>query len=269
MRLDGLRVVARRAVQPAASSRWPWRGGRARPGGRRSAWRLVVGAACVAGRLPSTPAAASPTATSGSGRRRCWSSSASSPSSARRTSQLERVTWPGRYAALRVGLLACALLVANNLRDIPTDTVAGKRTLAVRLGDERPRVLYALLVAAAAAAVVAVAVVTTWWALLGLGFLVRIAGPTRDVLKGATGPALIPVLAATGISEVIWAALVAAPFSSWVSRPPKSRGSHPPWSLAWTGGLRLRHSRPRGRLRGGCRAPPRLDRCGAPRLPRP
>ena len=125
--------------------------------------------------------------------------------------QTQTWEWPALYAGVGVGALACAILVANNLRDIPTDTVAGKRTLAVRLGDERTRGLYALLVAAAAAAVVAVAVATTWWALLGLGFLARIAGPTRDVLKGATGPALIPVLAATGISEVIWAALVAAP----------------------------------------------------------
>ena len=119
--------------------------------------------------------------------------------------------WPALYAGVGIGALACAILVANNLRDIPTDTDAGKRTLAVRLGDRRTRGLYALLVVAAAAAVVAVAAATTWWALLGLGFLARIAGPTRDVLKGATGPALIPVLAATGISEVIWAALVAAP----------------------------------------------------------
>ena len=129
------------------------------------------------------------------------------------TTYVQTVTWewPALYAGVGVGALACAILVANNLRDIPTDTIAGKRTLAVRLGDERTRGLYALLVAAAAAAVVAVAAATTWWALLGLGFLLRIAGPTRDVLKGATGPALIPVLAATGIAEVIWAALVAAP----------------------------------------------------------
>ncbi len=129
------------------------------------------------------------------------------------TTFVQTVTWewPALYAGVGVGALACAILVANNLRDIPTDTIAGKRTLAVRLGDERTRGLYALLVAAAAAAVVAVAAATTWWVLLGLGFLLRIAGPTRDVLKGATGPALIPVLAATGIAEVIWAALVAAP----------------------------------------------------------
>ncbi len=125
--------------------------------------------------------------------------------------QTETWEWPALYAGVGIGALACAILVANNLRDIPTDTIAGKRTLAVRLGEERTRGLYALLVLAAAAAVVAVAVATTWWALLGLGFLARIAPSTRAVLKGAAGPDLIPVLAATGIAEVVWAALVAAP----------------------------------------------------------
>ena len=58
-------------------------------------------------------------------------------------------------AAVGIGALACAILVVNNLRDIPTDTLAGKRTLAVVLGDERTRYLYAFLVGAAAVAVVA------------------------------------------------------------------------------------------------------------------
>ena len=119
--------------------------------------------------------------------------------------------WPALYAGVGIGALACAILVANNLRDIPTDTVAGKRTLAVRLGDERTRSLYAFLVLVAAAAVVAVAVSTTWWALVGLAFLARALPPTRAVLGGATGPDLIPVLAATGASELIWSVLVAAP----------------------------------------------------------
>jgi len=115
------------------------------------------------------------------------------------------------YAAVGIGALACAILVANNLRDIPTDTVAGKNTLAVRLGEDRTRGLYALLVLAAACAVVAVAVVTTWWALLGLGFLV-VAGPlVRIVFSGATGRGLIPVLARTGMAEVAWSVLVSAP----------------------------------------------------------
>ena len=125
--------------------------------------------------------------------------------------QAEDFSWAALYAAVGVGALACAILVANNLRDIPTDKVAGKNTLAVRLGPDRTRGLYALLVAAAAAAVVAVAVATTWWALLGLGFL-AVAGPaTATVLGGAVGPALIPVLQRTGLAELVWSVLVGMP----------------------------------------------------------
>uniref|UniRef100_UPI00286D6AFD 1,4-dihydroxy-2-naphthoate polyprenyltransferase n=1 Tax=Nocardioides sp. TaxID=35761 RepID=UPI00286D6AFD len=115
------------------------------------------------------------------------------------------------YAAVGIGALACAILVVNNLRDIPTDTVAGKRTLAVVLGDERTRYLYALLVGAAAVAVVAVAAASTWWCLLGLAFLVRMLASLRTVLGKATGPALIPVLQQTGVGQLIWAVLVAVP----------------------------------------------------------
>ncbi len=112
--------------------------------------------------------------------------------------QTETCEWAALFAAVGIGALACAILVANNLRDIPTDTVAGKRTLAVRLGDRRTRGSTLLLVLAAAAAVVAVAVGTTWCALLGLGFLVPAAPGARTVLGGATGPALVPVLQQTG-----------------------------------------------------------------------
>ena len=124
--------------------------------------------------------------------------------------QTETWEWAALWAAVGVGALACAILVANNLRDIPTDTVAGKRTLAVLLGDRRTRLLYALLVAAAAVAVVLVALAASWWALLGLGFLVLAVPASRTVLGGATGPGLIPVLQSTGMSELLWAALVAA-----------------------------------------------------------
>jgi 1,4-dihydroxy-2-naphthoate polyprenyltransferase len=125
--------------------------------------------------------------------------------------QTQQWEWPALYAGVGIGALACAILVANNLRDIPTDIPAGKRTLAVRLGGERTRYLYAFLVLAAAAAVVAVAAATTWWVLVGLGFLARALPPTRVVLGGATGPALVPVLAGTGASELLWSVLVAAP----------------------------------------------------------
>ncbi len=125
--------------------------------------------------------------------------------------QTERWLWSALYAGIGVGALACAILVANNLRDIPTDAVAGKRTLAVRLGAERTRGLYALLVLAAAAAVVAVAAATTWWALLGLLFIGRATAPVRAVLAGATGPALVPVLQQTGVAELAWAVCTGVP----------------------------------------------------------
>ena len=125
--------------------------------------------------------------------------------------QTETFEWAALYAAVGVGALACAILVANNLRDIPTDVEAGKRTLAVKLGAERTRGLYALLVLAAALAVVAVAAATTWWALLGLGFLLRMVPPVRTVLGGAVGPALVPVLQQTGVGQLAWSVLVAVP----------------------------------------------------------
>jgi 1,4-dihydroxy-2-naphthoate polyprenyltransferase len=118
---------------------------------------------------------------------------------------------PSLYAAVGVGALACAILVVNNLRDIPTDTLAGKRTLAVVLGADRTRGLYLMLVLAAAVACVAVAVSTTWWALLGLGFFLPAARGVRTVLSGAVGPALVPVLQSTGLAELVWALLVAVP----------------------------------------------------------
>ena len=128
------------------------------------------------------------------------------------TTYVQTETWEAAaaYAAAGVGALACAILVVNNLRDIPSDTEAGKRTLAVKLGATRTRALYALLVLVAAAAVVAVAVVTTWWALAGLAFLALAAPAVRTVAGGATGPALVPVLQQTGLAELAWAVLIAA-----------------------------------------------------------
>jgi len=125
--------------------------------------------------------------------------------------QTETWEWPALYAAVGIGSLACAILVVNNLRDVPTDMIAGKRTLAVVLGVERTRYLYLLLVIAAAAAVVAVAVSTTWWALAGLLFLGRMVAPLRTVLGGGEGLGLVPVLQQTGVGELAWAVLVAAP----------------------------------------------------------
>ncbi|WP_244931261.1 1,4-dihydroxy-2-naphthoate polyprenyltransferase [Nocardioides sp. W7] len=128
------------------------------------------------------------------------------------TTYVQTQTWElaALYAAVGIGALACAILVVNNLRDIPTDTVAGKRTLAVVLGDRRTRLLYVALVVAAALAVVALAALTSWCVLVGLLFLVLAAPGVRVVLSGATGPGLIPVLQSTGTAELAWAALTTA-----------------------------------------------------------
>ena len=111
------------------------------------------------------------------------------------------------YAAIGVGALACAILVANNLRDIPTDTLAGKRTLAVVLGEDRTRHLYGLLLDAAVVALIAVALTTTWWALLGLVAAKPALAAVQIVLGDrATGQALVPVLQHTGITGLLYAA---------------------------------------------------------------
>ncbi len=121
--------------------------------------------------------------------------------------QTESFELPALYAAIGVGAFACAILVANNLRDIPTDRVSGKRTLAVALGDERTRHLYGLLIDATLVALVGVALTTTWWAVLALA-----AGPpairalTLVLGEKATGPALVPVLQLTGVAELLYAA---------------------------------------------------------------
>jgi 1,4-dihydroxy-2-naphthoate octaprenyltransferase len=116
--------------------------------------------------------------------------------------QLERVTGLAVLAAVPVGLLAVALLVINNLRDIPGDTVAGKRTLAVRIGDRATRWLYVGLLVGVAVGVVACAADRPP-ALLGLVGLLAAIAPVRVVLAGATGPALIPVLGATGRAQLL------------------------------------------------------------------
>lgn len=112
-------------------------------------------------------------------------------------------------AAVPVGLLAVALLVINNLRDIPTDTASGKRTLAVRLGDAATRNLYLLLVVGVAVGILVVSVAWRPWALLGLLGLVAAREPLTRVRSGAVGPELIPALAGTGKAQLATGLLLA------------------------------------------------------------
>ncbi len=120
--------------------------------------------------------------------------------------QVPAVAWA---AATAVGLLACALLVVNNLRDRPADAEAGKRTLAVRMGDRRTRVLYVVLVDGALV-VGSLCALDRRWAFLVLGAGV-LAGPAvRVVLGGAEGRDLIGVLERTGRTQLLAGILLAA-----------------------------------------------------------
>ena len=122
--------------------------------------------------------------------------------------QTGTVSWTAVAAACGVGALACAILVANNLRDIPTDSVTGKRTLAVRLGDPRTRHLYLGLVAAAMLLALAVAPAHPL-ALAALLSLLVLRQAVSAVRGGAVGLGLIPVLRDTGKGELAYAVLLA------------------------------------------------------------
>ncbi|GAA2797896.1 1,4-dihydroxy-2-naphthoate polyprenyltransferase [Kribbella solani] len=118
--------------------------------------------------------------------------------------QAESLHWTAIAGAVSVGSIACALLVANNLRDIPTDSVTGKRTLAVVLGAARSRRMYAALVALAFV-LAAVSAIATPWALLAFIAVPLAIKSIRIILSDAVGPALIPVLKNTGLTELLYA----------------------------------------------------------------
>ncbi len=123
--------------------------------------------------------------------------------------QREQLTAAAFVAAFPVGLLATALLVTNNLRDIPGDRVAGKRTLAVRLGDQATRSFFLALVVGAFAAVVVLAVVLKRPAvLLGLVAAPLARGPLATLRHGALGRDLIPVLGGTAKVQLAVGALM-------------------------------------------------------------
>jgi 1,4-dihydroxy-2-naphthoate octaprenyltransferase len=123
--------------------------------------------------------------------------------------QTGRLDALGLAASVPVGLLATALLVVNNLRDIPGDTVSGKRTLAVRLGDQRTRYLYTALMALPFVCVPFIAGLSgRLLAAVALTAVILATKPVTAVLAGARGPALIPVLGATGRVQLVFGALL-------------------------------------------------------------
>jgi 1,4-dihydroxy-2-naphthoate octaprenyltransferase len=113
----------------------------------------------------------------------------------------QHVTLLSLFASVAVGCLAVALLVINNLRDIPGDTEVGKVTLAVRLGDKKTRWLYNLLFVACGVAIVLCAV-SRRGSIVGLIGLVVAIPAIRTVRSGATGRELIAVLATTGKTQM-------------------------------------------------------------------
>ena len=121
--------------------------------------------------------------------------------------QAGRLSLSAWIAAIGIGLLACALLMANNLRDVHTDPAAGKRTLAVLLGEPLSRKVFALMIAGAFLAVLVIGL-SHPWSLLALLAIPLAVPPVRQVLGGARGRALIVVLGATGRLEFVYAVLL-------------------------------------------------------------
>ena len=129
------------------------------------------------------------------------------------------------WAAVAVGLLATALLLANNLRDIATDTVSGKRTLAVRVGRRAGGWCYAGCVGLPLAGVLVWALLAVTGAVHGrhpavtflpLAALPLAVAPVRLALGGAEGRALLPVLAATGRLQLVFGVLLSVALWVWL-----------------------------------------------------
>ncbi len=124
--------------------------------------------------------------------------------------QDETWSWVALLAGASVGAIATAILVVNNLRDIPTDAPAGKRTLAVVLGDARTRTLFVALVAAAFVVDVGLAVRTSSpWPLLAVAALPLAWRAVAGVRGGAHGAALVRTLEVTGRLHLVHGVVLA------------------------------------------------------------
>ncbi|MBW0017536.1 MAG: 1,4-dihydroxy-2-naphthoate polyprenyltransferase [Mycobacterium sp.] len=170
-------------------------------------WLIAVGAACIAGAWLYT-GGSRPYGYAGFGEAAVFVFFGLIAVLGTQYTQALRVDWVGAVLAVATGALSSSVLVANNLRDIPTDVQSGKMTLAVRLGDARTRVLYQVLLGSAGVLTLVLMLATPWCAvgLVATPFAVRALAPVRS---GAVGPALIPVLRDTGLAMLVWAIAVA------------------------------------------------------------
>ncbi|MDX1892513.1 1,4-dihydroxy-2-naphthoate polyprenyltransferase [Mycolicibacterium sp. 050158] len=171
-------------------------------------WLIAVGAACIAGAWLYT-GGSKPYGYSGLGEVAVFVFFGLVAVLGTQYVQVLRVDWVGAALAVATGAMSSAVLVANNLRDIPTDRETGKITLAVRLGDARTRVLYQALLALAFVLTLVTTIATPWCAvaLMALPLAVRAAAPVR---AGRGGRDLIPVLRDTGLTMLVWSIAVAA-----------------------------------------------------------
>ena len=120
--------------------------------------------------------------------------------------QTEELTLLSFIVSIPMGALSCAILVINNLRDRPKDQLVGKRTVAVRIGDRKARLMYVGLLVLAHIAAIATLIPTTLLTLLVLPMSFSIS---RQVLSGISGKDLIPVLGKTGKLQMVFAILFA------------------------------------------------------------
>ncbi|WP_404286420.1 1,4-dihydroxy-2-naphthoate polyprenyltransferase [Glutamicibacter arilaitensis] len=131
--------------------------------------------------------------------------------------QIGQLTLTSLLGAIGTGLIGCALLMANNVRDIPTDREVGKITLAVRLGEQAARVSYVLMLSAAIVLPLLLTGTNGWMWLILLSF-VPAAAPSWLMLREESLPKLVTVLKQTGLVNMVYAALftLAIMLNTWL-----------------------------------------------------
>src|SRR5437667_4811695 len=124
--------------------------------------------------------------------------------------QIQHLPWVAFALAVPVGLIASAILVVNNVRDLETDRRAGKRTLAVRLGRTRTRTMYAGMLVVAYLSLGVVCVGLRGWVFLPFATVPLAVRLARIVRSRTDGPSLNGALAGTGALQLAFCVLLGA-----------------------------------------------------------